>query len=96
MASTSFIVQGIVHTIMTCTLTQVSPAAYTIREVSNSPTGYEVSITTDGVGTYDGDTFQKDSVLTNISSQKESIIIVKNLTFTEAPTYVKITCGPHE
>lgn len=94
MISTAVItVGGVVPVIISCYASLVGPGKYMVKEVSNSPQGYEVHLNTDGEGSYDGMPFIGDTMLTKVDYQNQPIQITKALVFSKPPTYVTVTCG---
>lgn len=84
------VVSGTVPVILKTKITQITDKDYTVQEISNSPTGYKVTITTDYTGYVLYNNHRKDivdgeAVLTNITHQDRSINESKILTFQTVP-----------
>lgn len=94
--TSSFTISGVVKIIVTCMLTKVSQLEYRVHEISNSPLGYQVYISTNQNGTYNSIPFNNNSIVTNIYKQEDSIDIIKTIKFTSVPSYANISCIANE
>jgi hypothetical protein len=99
LASTATLqVVGIVHVVLSCATTQISSNTLLVKEVSNNPNGYEVFVSTDADGTYDGVPFAAGNgvILTSVDHLSESAQLTKKLVFKSVPTYVSVGCASNE
>jgi hypothetical protein len=93
-SSSSLTVTGIVPVILQVNITRSSNLTYTVRETSNDPDGYRVTLQTDAPRAhYDGaivKIIDGQAILTQVSSQDKSVDALKKLVFLSEPSYIRI------
>jgi hypothetical protein len=80
-STAGFRVSGTVPLVLKVNITKVANTKYLVYELSNSPTGYKVTLHTD----------IEDSVITNVVHQDEYIETTKEITLPDTVTYAIVT-----
>jgi len=80
-STTGFTVSGVVPLVLKVNITKITNTTYIVYELSNSPTGYKVTLQTD----------TDTTIITNVLHQDEYIETTKEITLPSTATFAIVT-----